>query len=173
MTNFIGMEKKKRKTTEQEAWLRLQSLLQEAKVKHIHLPRKKKAPTLIQVVVTSAETVDQFEQLWESLEPGLTLKIDVPYVKQIKKEFQRRAASFEHDRQVMELEVDEMEPEDLEKMDIHVGGPNSVEFGSSWFPKEHWYDWMPQYDDNKASIQITIPQHTVFSRAQELLALCK
>jgi hypothetical protein len=110
----------------------------------------------LKVPVSSPEEVEKFEQIFERLQsshlnPGLKLKIHVSYTQQLKKEFQRRAEKLERDRRVMEMEIDEMSDDDLGRMDISGG-----EFGDSWFPEEHWYDWVGEYD--KAYIEIDVPQ---------------
>lgn len=125
----------------EEAWPMLTSLLKNAKVTKI----QRRRVTRIKVVVHSIETVLQFEKIIDAL-PGLYLENKVPYKKKVKIEFQQQAKRLENARNVMYMEVDEMSEEDLERMGIDVEKSDDVRFDPSWYPKEHWYDWEPQFE---------------------------
>ena len=125
---------------------------------------------ILHVRVSSQDMIDRFEDIFDSFEPGIEMEIKgVRYEKQLKKEFQKRAKKLQNGRGIMFYEIDEMEQQDLEKMDIRLDRPGHETFGTSWYPLEHWYDWIPNYED--AEVQLLVPKHSVFSHGHELLRL--
>jgi hypothetical protein len=107
-------EKVQHETTEQ-AWLTLLSLLKETKVS---VSSHWKKGVTLRIIVHSTESVMQFQEIFESLEPGLTLKVNVPYINRIKKEFKRRADNLQQSRTQMIFEVDEMDQEHCDRAGI-------------------------------------------------------
>jgi hypothetical protein len=155
---------------EKKGFLALRDLLVEMK-DNMRSTSNAKHLLILDICVPSQELIDRFEEIFDCLDPGIAMNINVPYKRRLKKEFERRAKKLGNDRGVMSCELDEINSKELQDMDIKLVSHDQFEFGSSWYPEAHWYDWIPNYQD--AKIQITVPKATAFPHIDELLKFVK
>jgi len=137
------MDEKEKKTT---SFSDLFKLLTENKDRILVYPPRPHQLLYFEIHALSPHIIEQFEQfktLCKTL--GIHMESSVTYNKILKKEFKKRAKQLKIDRSVMYMEIDEMDEDSLNEMDISTDG----QFGSSWYPQEHWYDWIPDYEKSK------------------------